>query len=203
MLKEMSSWSVIGNWHGGLFYLGVVFYYTGFMMFYLLLVETFESKVTKEITTSERGMIIFVQSFANGVCRMVSAFTAHYFNINPQILASTALLGNAAVLTAFAFSTNYYVLLVLVVLFGMFNAPYSAFTAPTTIRLFGTEASGQTLGILYVCVGLGCIPGAPLAGFIFENLGSYRFAELGSALCYLLVAICNLCSHAIHRKVKC
>ena len=200
-LKEISAWSVIGNWHGCLFYLGVILYYTGFMMFYMLVVEMIESKVTREITPTKRGMITLTHSLVNGSFRMVSAFAAHYLNIQPQLLASFALMANVVVLVAFAFVNDYYWLLILVALFGMCSAPYSAFTAPTTISLFGTDASGQTLGVLYACLGLGCIPGAPLAGFVYEHLGNYQWTVLGSAMCYLLASIRNFSSYAIHKSI--
>ena len=139
----------LDNIQGTLFFVSVVLFYFGFMMSYIYLVEIVEFRSTEEISTTQRSLIISTFSLANGSARIFVSLMTNYFKMCPQIVSSSSLILNSLVIAALSFVTDFYILLILVALFGLLNSPYSAFTVPTVIRLFGGGKLLQSYTIIF------------------------------------------------------
>ena len=202
--SKIRDWKTYCNFHGILFYGSVTLFYFGFMMSYMYLVEIVEYQSAEVITTTQRSLVVLTFSLVNAPAKVIVSLATNYFDIAPQLVASTGLFLNCAVLTSLAYVNSFYIQVALIALFGIFNAPTSAFTVPTAIKLFGKDNSDKAIGILYVCVGLGCIPGAPLTGLIFDQTETYMYGLFGSALLYLLAGSCNIvsCYFFYHGRFK-
>ena len=184
-----------------LFYASIIFFWFGFYMTYTLVVEMIEFQSIRKITTNERGLIVLGHALANGSVRIIAPLVTHSFKIPPQLICACFSIINTMVMMAFSMVTDYYALLFLVFLCGVCNAPPSAFDAGIATQLLGPTRRGQALWILYMCMGIGHIPGAPLAGFFYKLFGVYFWSLTGSAVSYFIAACCNILSHLRCQRV--
>ena len=184
-----------------LFYISVLFYWIGFYMTYTLIVEMVEFQAIRKITSFERSVIVLGHAMANGSSRMVGPIISQYWNIPSQLMCACFLIVNICVTMGFIIVTDFYVLLTLVILFGICTGPSAAFDTGIALELLGPNRDELAISILYVCMGIGHMPGAPLAGYLYEISESYFWSLTGCALCHLISACCNILSDLYRQRI--
>ncbi|KAM9785816.1 monocarboxylate transporter 5 [Neosynchiropus ocellatus] len=86
-------------------------------------------------------------------------------------------------------ATSYILLMVYAVFFAIFCGGYMALLLPVLVDLVGSEKLNNSMGFSMFFVGLGCLTGPPLAGFLFDYTQTYDCSFYLAGLCYLLSSL--------------
>lgn len=86
-------------------------------------------------------------------------------------------------------ATSYILLMVYAVFFAIFCGGYMALLLPVLVDLVGAEKLNNSMGFSMFFVGLGCLTGPPLAGFLFDYTQTYDCSFYLAGLCYLLSSL--------------
>ncbi|XP_047232982.1 monocarboxylate transporter 5 isoform X3 [Girardinichthys multiradiatus] len=86
-------------------------------------------------------------------------------------------------------ATSYILLMVYAVFFAIFCGGYMALLLPVLVDLVGSEQLNNSMGFSMFFVGLGCLTGPPLAGFLYDYTQTYDCSFYLAGLCYLLSSL--------------
>lgn len=86
-------------------------------------------------------------------------------------------------------ATSYILLMVYAVFFAIFCGGYMALLLPVLVDLVGQEKLNNSMGFSMFFVGLGCLTGPPLAGFLYDYTQTYDFSFYLAGVCYLLSSV--------------
>ncbi|KAL6119756.1 slc16a4 [Pungitius sinensis] len=86
-------------------------------------------------------------------------------------------------------ATSYFLLMVYAVFFAVFCGGYMALLLPVLVDLVGSEKLNNSMGFSMFFVGLGCLTGPPLAGFLYDYTQTYDCSFYLAGLCYLLSSV--------------
>ncbi|XP_013989845.1 monocarboxylate transporter 5 isoform X3 [Salmo salar] len=94
------------------------------------------------------------------------------------------------VVNLFAPLANTYIkLMVYAVFFAIFCGGYMALLLPVLVDLVGQEKLNNSMGFSMFFVGLGCLTGPPLAGFLYDYTQTYDCSFYLAGVCYLLSSV--------------
>ncbi|KAH3804544.1 monocarboxylate transporter 12-like [Dreissena polymorpha] len=131
-------------------------------------------------TATVRGYSKYDRAFLvsiSGICDLVGRILVGvagdlHFCARYKILATASLLFSL-VIFGFAFATQYWLMGILVGLYGFLGGCYVAINAPVLIDLVGLAAMPKVLGVVLFIQGLGAAFGQPLLGAIRDIEGSF------------------------------
>uniref|UniRef100_A0A8C4HGZ4 Solute carrier family 16 member 4 n=1 Tax=Dicentrarchus labrax TaxID=13489 RepID=A0A8C4HGZ4_DICLA len=86
-------------------------------------------------------------------------------------------------------ATSYILLMVYAIFFAIFCGGYMALLLPVLVDLVGSEKLNNSMGFSMFFVGLGCLTGPPLAGFLYDYTQTYDCSFYLAGLCYLLSSV--------------
>ncbi|KAF7668801.1 hypothetical protein LDENG_00287070 [Lucifuga dentata] len=86
-------------------------------------------------------------------------------------------------------ATSYILLMVYAVFFAIFCGGYMALLLPVLVDLVGSEKVNNSMGFSMFFVGLGCLTGPPLAGFLYDYMQTYDCSFYLAGFCYLLSSV--------------
>ncbi|XP_060914619.1 monocarboxylate transporter 5 [Labrus mixtus] len=86
-------------------------------------------------------------------------------------------------------ATSYILLMVYAIFFATFCGGYMALLLPVLVDLVGAEKLNNSMGFSMFFVGLGCLTGPPLAGFLYDYTQTYDCSFYLAGLCYLLSSL--------------
>uniref|UniRef100_A0A3B3STN5 Solute carrier family 16 member 4 n=2 Tax=Paramormyrops kingsleyae TaxID=1676925 RepID=A0A3B3STN5_9TELE len=86
-------------------------------------------------------------------------------------------------------ATNYAQLMVYAVFFAVFCGGYMALVLPVLVDLVGVDKVNNSMGFSMFFVGLGCLTGPPLAGFLYDYTQTYDCSFYLAGVCYLLSSV--------------
>ncbi|XP_076015352.1 monocarboxylate transporter 5 [Genypterus blacodes] len=86
-------------------------------------------------------------------------------------------------------ATSYILLMVYAVFFAVFCGGYMALLLPVLVDLVGSEKVNNSMGFSMFFVGLGCLTGPPLAGFLYDYTQTYDCSFYLAGFCYLLSSV--------------
>ncbi|XP_077455107.1 monocarboxylate transporter 5 [Stigmatopora argus] len=86
-------------------------------------------------------------------------------------------------------ATSYILLMVYAIFFAIFCGGYMALLLPVLVDLVGVEKLNNSMGFSMFFVGLGCLTGPPLAGFLYDYTQTYDCSFYLAGLCYLLSSL--------------
>ncbi|XP_035014893.1 monocarboxylate transporter 5 [Hippoglossus stenolepis] len=84
---------------------------------------------------------------------------------------------------------TYILLMVYAIFFAIFCGGYMALLLPVLVDLVGAEKLNNSMGFSMFFVGLGCLTGPPLAGFLYDYTQTYDCSFYLAGLCYLLSSL--------------
>ncbi|XP_066500683.1 monocarboxylate transporter 5 [Hoplias malabaricus] len=86
-------------------------------------------------------------------------------------------------------ATSYILLMVYAVFFAIFCGGYMALLLPVLVDLVGADKLNNSMGFSMFFVGLGCLTGPPLAGFLYDYTQTYDCSFYLAGVCYLLSSV--------------
>ncbi|XP_029290803.1 monocarboxylate transporter 5 [Cottoperca gobio] len=86
-------------------------------------------------------------------------------------------------------ATSYILLMVYAIFFAIFCGGYMALLLPVLVDLVGSDKLNNSMGFSMFFVGLGCLTGPPLAGFLYDYTQTYDCSFYLAGLCYLLSSL--------------
>ncbi|XP_017577518.1 monocarboxylate transporter 5 [Pygocentrus nattereri] len=86
-------------------------------------------------------------------------------------------------------ATSYILLMVYAVFFAIFCGGYMALLLPVLVDLVGPDKLNNSMGFSMFFVGLGCLTGPPLAGFLYDYTQTYDCSFYLAGVCYLLSSV--------------
>ncbi|KAG7332450.1 hypothetical protein KOW79_004284 [Hemibagrus wyckioides] len=86
-------------------------------------------------------------------------------------------------------ATSYVQLMIYAVFFAIFCGGYMALLLPVLVDLVGSEKVNNSMGFSMFFVGLGCLTGPPLAGFLYDYTRTYDCSFYLAGVCYLLSSV--------------
>ncbi|MCJ8734952.1 hypothetical protein PDJAM_G00241180 [Pangasius djambal] len=86
-------------------------------------------------------------------------------------------------------ATSYIQLMIYAVFFAIFCGGYMALLLPVLVDLVGSEKVNNSMGFSMFFVGLGCLTGPPLAGFLYDYTRTYDCSFYLAGVCYLLSSV--------------
>ncbi|KAF4072306.1 hypothetical protein AMELA_G00261610 [Ameiurus melas] len=86
-------------------------------------------------------------------------------------------------------ATSFLQLMIYAVFFAIFCGGYMALLLPVLVDLVGSEKVNNSMGFSMFFVGLGCLTGPPLAGFLYDYTRTYDCSFYLAGVCYLLSSV--------------
>ncbi len=126
------------------------------------------------------GFIVSVYSFVSLPFQLGGGYLGDKMPTNVALFLFTAIQGGAVVLITI--STSLYMFYVFAVLFGIGFGGRTPLTTAIRGEYFGRASFGKILGISTVPMNILLLIAAPMAGFMADKLGDYRWAFLTLAM---------------------
>ncbi|XP_076859862.1 monocarboxylate transporter 5 isoform X2 [Brachyhypopomus gauderio] len=144
---------------------------------------------TLGIDPMDASFIISVAGITETVAQLASGWVAdrnlvHKYHYHKAYLI---LCGIVNLLSPLA--TSYILLMVYAVFFAIFCGGYMALLLPVLVDLVGPAKLNNSMGFSMFFVGLGCLTGPPLAGFLYDYTQTYDGSFYLAGMCYLLSSI--------------
>ncbi|XP_062247517.1 monocarboxylate transporter 5 [Platichthys flesus] len=86
-------------------------------------------------------------------------------------------------------ANTYILLMVYAIFFAVFCGGYMALLLPVLVDLVGAEKLNNSMGFSMFFVGLGCLTGPPLSGFLYDYTQTYDCSFYLAGLCYLISSL--------------
>ncbi|CAL1606081.1 unnamed protein product [Knipowitschia caucasica] len=141
------------------------------------------------IDAMDASFIISVAGITETIAQLASGWIAdqNLFHKYHYHKAYLILCGLVNLLSPLA--TSYILLMVYAVFFAIFCGGYMALLLPVLVDLVGAEKLNNSMGFSMFFVGLGCLTGPPLAGFLYDYTQTYDCSFYLAGLCYLLSSV--------------
>ncbi|XP_072306175.1 monocarboxylate transporter 5 [Eucyclogobius newberryi] len=141
------------------------------------------------IDAMDASFIISVAGITETVAQLASGWVTdrnlfHKYNYHKAYLI---LCGVVNLLSPLA--TSYILLMVYAIFFAVFCGGYMALLLPVLVDLVGADKLNNSMGLSMFFVGLGCLTGPPLAGFLYDYTQTYDCSFYLAGLCYLLSSL--------------
>ncbi|XP_051964542.1 monocarboxylate transporter 5-like [Xyrauchen texanus] len=141
------------------------------------------------IDPMDASFIISVAGITETVAQLASGWVAdrnlvHKYHYHKAYLI---LCGVVNLLSPLA--TSYILLMFYAVFFAIFCGGYMALLLPVLVDLVGPEKLNNSMGFSMFFVGLGCLTGPPLAGFLYDYTQTYDCSFYLAGVCYLLSSV--------------
>ncbi|XP_045062834.1 monocarboxylate transporter 5 [Coregonus clupeaformis] len=141
------------------------------------------------IDAMDASFIISVAGITETIAQLGSGWLADK-NLFHKYHYHKAYLILCGVVNLFAPLANTYILLmVYAVFFAIFCGGYMALLLPVLVDLVGQEKLNNSMGFSMFFVGLGCLTGPPLAGFLYDYTQTYDCSFYLAGGCYLLSSV--------------
>ncbi|XP_078110997.1 monocarboxylate transporter 5 [Sander vitreus] len=144
---------------------------------------------TLGINAMDASFIISVAGITETIAQLASGWVTdrNLFHKYHYHKAYLILCGLVNLLSPMA--TSYILLMVYAVFFAIFCGGYMALLLPVLVDLVGSEKLNNSMGFSMFFVGLGCLTGPPLAGFLYDYTQTYDCSFYLAGLCYLLSSL--------------
>ncbi|XP_018597325.1 monocarboxylate transporter 5 isoform X1 [Scleropages formosus] len=141
------------------------------------------------IDPMDASFIISVAGITETVSQLASGWVAdrnllHKYHYHKAYLILCGLINLLSPL-----ATSYIQLMVYAIFFAIFCGGYMALLLPVLVDLVGTEKLNNSMGFSMFFVGLGCLTGPPLAGFLYDYTQTYDCSFYLAGVCYLLSSV--------------
>uniref|UniRef100_A0A6Q2Z123 Major facilitator superfamily (MFS) profile domain-containing protein n=1 Tax=Esox lucius TaxID=8010 RepID=A0A6Q2Z123_ESOLU len=141
------------------------------------------------IDAMDASFIISVAGITETIAQLGSGWLADK-NLFHKYQYHKAYLILCGVVNLFApLADTYALLMVYAVFFAVFCGGYMALLLPVLVDLVGQEKLNNSMGFSMFFVGLGCLTGPPLAGFLYDYTQTYDCSFYLAGVCYLLSSI--------------
>ncbi|TNM87173.1 hypothetical protein fugu_007403 [Takifugu bimaculatus] len=142
-----------------------------------------------DIDAMDASFIISVAGITETIAQLISGWVTdrNLFHKYHYHKAYLILCGLVNLLSPLA--TSYILLMVYAVFFAIFCGGYMALLLPVLVDLLGSERVNDSMGFSMFFVGLGCLTGPPLAGFLYDYTQTYDCSFYLAGLCYLLSSL--------------
>ncbi|XP_034551157.1 monocarboxylate transporter 5 [Notolabrus celidotus] len=144
---------------------------------------------TLGIDAMDASFIISVAGITETIAQLASGWVAdrnllHKYHYHKAYLILCGLVNLLSPL-----ATSYILLMVYAIFFAIFCGGYMALLLPVLVDLVGSEKLNNSMGFSMFFVGLGCLTGPPLAGFLYDYTQTYDCSFYLAGLCYLLSSV--------------
>ncbi|XP_030216513.1 monocarboxylate transporter 5 [Gadus morhua] len=144
---------------------------------------------TLGIDAMDASFIISLAGITETVAQLASGWVAdrngsHKYHYHKAYLI---LCGVVNLLSPLA--TSYFLLMIYAIFFAIFCGGYMALLLPVLVDLVGSEKLNNSMGFSMFFVGLGCLTGPPLAGFLYDYTQTYDGSFYLAGVCYLLSSV--------------
>ncbi|KAM4609942.1 monocarboxylate transporter 5 [Polymixia lowei] len=144
---------------------------------------------TLGIDAMDASFIISVAGITETIAQLASGWVTdrnlfHKYHYHKAYLILCGLVNLLAPL-----ATSYILLMVYAVFFAIFCGGYMALLLPVLVDLVGSEKVNNSMGFSMFFVGLGCLTGPPLAGFLYDYTQTYDCSFYLAGVCYLLSSV--------------
>ncbi|MFT7815782.1 monocarboxylate transporter 5 isoform X1 [Arapaima gigas] len=141
------------------------------------------------IDPMDASFIISVAGITETVSQLASGWMAdrnllHKYHYHKAYLILCGLINLLSPL-----ATSYMQLMVYAIFFAVFCGGYMALLLPVLVDLVGAEKLNHSMGFSMFFVGLGCLTGPPLAGFLYDYMQTYDCSFYLAGVCYLLSSL--------------
>ncbi|KAJ8412038.1 hypothetical protein AAFF_G00143050 [Aldrovandia affinis] len=141
------------------------------------------------IDPMDASLIISVAGITETVAQLLSGLLADR-NLLPKIhYHKVYLILCGLVNLLYPLAKTYLLLMVYAVFFAIFCGGYMALLLPVLVDLVGVEKLNSSLGFSMFFVGLGCLTGPPLAGWLYDYTQTYVCSFYLAGVCYLVSSI--------------
>ncbi|KAF0036351.1 hypothetical protein F2P81_011663 [Scophthalmus maximus] len=144
---------------------------------------------TLGINAMDASFIISVAGITETIAQLASGWVTdrnlfHKYHFHKAYLILCGLVNLLSPL-----ADSYILLMVYGVFFAVFCGGYMALLLPVLVDLVGSEQLNNSMGFSMFFVGLGCLTGPPLAGFLYDYTQTYDCSFYLAGFCYLLSSL--------------
>ncbi|KAM9751220.1 monocarboxylate transporter 5 isoform 1-T4 [Menidia menidia] len=144
---------------------------------------------TLDIDAMDASFIISVAGITETIAQLASGWVTdrnllHKYHYHKAYLILCGLVNLLSPL-----ATSYILLMVYAIFFAIFCGGYMALLLPVLVDLVGSDKLNNSMGFSMFFVGLGCLTGPPLAGFLYDYTQTYDCSFYLAGLCYLLSSL--------------
>lgn len=150
----------------------------GYYVPYVHMVEIVHSRFAE----SNENLPIMGIGITSCVGRLICGLISDLKGVKKIYLHQISLAG-LGVLTSFLSMTNdYMIFLVLTLVMGFFDGFFISILGPIVYELCGPSGANQGVGFFFGLISIPIAIGPPLAGLMYDSLGSYSLALVGAGL---------------------
>ncbi|KAK7146023.1 hypothetical protein R3I93_013674 [Phoxinus phoxinus] len=141
------------------------------------------------IDPMDASFIISVAGITETVSQLASGWVTDRNLVNKYHYHKAYLILCGVVNLLSPLATSYILLMVYAIFFAIFCGGYMALLLPVLVDLVGSEKLNNSMGFSMFFVGLGCLTGPPLAGFLYDYTQTYDCSFYLAGACYLLSSV--------------
>ncbi|XP_056116968.1 monocarboxylate transporter 5 [Rhinichthys klamathensis goyatoka] len=141
------------------------------------------------IDPMDASFIISVAGITETMSQLASGWVTDRNLVNKYHYHKTYLILCGVVNLLSPLATSYILLMVYAIFFAIFCGGYMALLLPVLVDLVGSEKLNNSMGFSMFFVGLGCLTGPPLAGFLYDYTQTYDCSFYLAGACYLLSSV--------------
>lgn len=147
--------------------------------------------VNDTLPDARAEVLIMCLGATSGIGRLVSGFLSDHPKINPIYIQQIAFLVIGVSTTLMPVIRNFGALCALILFMGIFDGAFVSMIGPIAFNLVGPQRASQAIGCVLGLMSIPMMIGPPVAGLIYDIMGTYDIAFICSGI-PPIVAACIL-----------
>lgn len=198
-MNEMLDFSLLKN---NVFMMICISNIIGMVGFYVPYVYITDSSIMKGVSPDRAAFLLSVIGITNTVGRLLFGWFADRPGVSALLVNNISIALTGICVFCLPFCSNYTMIVVNCVLFGLFVSAYICLTSIILVELLGLDKLTNAFGLLSLFRGGSCMLGPPIAGSIYDFTGSYDLPFFIAGVLLVLSAIVSFMVPLVARVSK-
>ncbi|XP_060080767.1 monocarboxylate transporter 12-like [Ylistrum balloti] len=127
-----------------------------------------------QLSSRESALLISIIGISSTIVRVLVGYLSDKPWVNTLILESTMLIIGGVSTCCVPYFTTFITLSVYSAVYGAVSATYACLIVVNLVKLMGLQYLSSSLGIAFLCMGIGFFIGSPVAGVLSDISGDYN-----------------------------
>ncbi|XP_062570450.1 monocarboxylate transporter 14-like [Saccostrea cucullata] len=191
-LKDMMDLSLLKDFSFVMICVGNILAMTGFYVPFTYVVD---HALILGIPQTDAAFLLSIIGITNTVGRILSGLLVDIFKLDALVINNVALVLSAVLLFVEPLCHTYELLCAFAAVYGLCVAAYISLTSIIICDLLGLRKLTNAFGLLTLARGVAGVYGPPVAGAVYNAMGSYNYSFWLGGLMFAAGAACHLVLH--------
>lgn len=156
----------------------------------------------KGIDKESSAFLLSIIGITNMLGRLLFGWMSDLPQVNCLLLNNLSLCFSGVAIIAMPFCYSYAANIAACLIFGLIVAAYILLTSIILVELFGLDNLTNSFGLLSLCRGAACMVGPPLAGTLYDKIGSYDWPFFMSGVMMIVSGVMSFFVTRVRNPAK-